>query len=506
MSNEIVLGFAIPSGEEVRIEPTHMVVTGVTNKSGKTTLLEGLASRAKGLRFLVFKSKSGEQVFGEDIVARKLKPFLQERSDWRYMKQLLESSEKQKLKFETWHILQAARDTKSIDGFYRNCLDLARDARREMDKQIFEVLGEYTKTLADELEHIEFTRTFPGLHQGINVMDLTGIEDDDIQSIIIRSTLEYALKKEKNLIIVIPELWKFSPQGRNNPVKEALQSLVRQGATKSVFIWADSQDMSGTDKIPLKQCYTWILGLQTEINEAEHTLEQINLRKKPEAHEVKSLGLGEFFLSTPKGSQKFYAWPRWMPREHAIEIAKGGEIRTKSMYDNAEAIIAKSLAAEQHLKFAQAAYGDQPDELGQIPMQTKKAREEVARQEFLNPPIALTNAEAPSTKIVNQALPSIEIHQYKPTVVLPVEMLGEPFSMDGKLAVILSQVEKPSQFSQAQIKAALEEHKWSDDGFVVSWDKFVRWEIIRKNPGNHGFRCDTNRIKIVEEKGAYKVE
>ncbi|MGH2639421.1 MAG: hypothetical protein ACRDF4_09105 [Rhabdochlamydiaceae bacterium] len=357
----ILSGFEIETGKEVSIESTHMVVTGVTNKSGKTTLLEGLASRGEGLRFLVFRTKPDEQVFKEGHF---VKPFLQEQSDWRYMKQLLESSEKMKLKFETWHIMQAAKNTSNLGGFYENCVVKSTSSKREMDKQIFEVLAEYTRTLLSELKDIVFTREFPELKNGINIMDLSEVQDEDIQSIIIRSTLDYVLHHLKGVITIIPELWKFSPQGRNNPVKESLEALVRQGAAKKNFVWVDSQDMSGTDKIPLKQCYTWILGLQTESNEAEHTLKQINLspKMKPKAHEITSLSLGQFFLSTPKGSTKFYAMPRWMDQQTAVRVAKG------------------KMDAES--AFAKFAPKDQAEELtNPVLMQEVKAQKSMAEDE-----------------------------------------------------------------------------------------------------------------------------
>jgi len=319
----ILAGYEIGTGEPVEIEVTHLVTTGITNKSGKTTLLEGLASRGpESQKFLAFRSKPDEQVFKEGHF---VKPFLSDQSDWQYMRQLLESSQKMRMKFETWHIIQAAKNTSTLGGFYQNCLDLSKSTKRGIDKQIFEVLAEYSRTIIEELKDVVFTRDFPDLKPGVNIMDLSEIQDEDVQSIIIRSTLTYVLHKLRGIITVIPELWKFSPQGRNNPVKEVLQALVRQGANKRDFVWVDSQDLAGTDKIPLKQCYTWILGLQTEVNEAEHTLNQVNLppKTKPKAHEITSLSLGQFFLSTPKGSVKFYALPRWLPEKEAIKVARG---------------------------------------------------------------------------------------------------------------------------------------------------------------------------------------
>ena len=83
--------------------------------------------------------------------------------------------------------------------------------------------------------------------------------------------------------------------------------------------------MANVDKAPLKQCYTWVLGLQTERNEVQHTLDQINVPKKakPTTDQVASnLVLGQFYLSL-KGCQAFYAAPIWLPADKAIQVAKG---------------------------------------------------------------------------------------------------------------------------------------------------------------------------------------
>jgi hypothetical protein len=500
--SDILLGFEIDTGSKVEIETTHMVVTGVTNKSGKTTLLEGLASRAEGQKFLVFRSKPDEQAFKEGHF---IKPFLSEQSDWRYMRQLLESSEKTKMKFETWHIVQAAKNTKSLGGFYENCVEKAKSSKREFDRQIFEVLAEYTKTLLDEMKDVVFTRDFPELKVGINIMDLSDVKDEDIQSIIIRSSLDYVLFHLKNIITIIPELWKFSPEKRNNPVKEALQSLVRQGATKKNFIWADSQDLAGTDKSPLKQCYTWILGLQTESNEAKHTLDQVNLppKTKPKPFDITSLSLGQFFLSTPKGSTKFYALPRWLNEDIGIKVAKGKmdaemAFTEYAPKDQAEELTnpvlmqevkAQKFRADEEARLRDKAEQEIKSLQKQLEeMETKQQQVEVLKTiEVVSPKLSTLLANVPNqlatlkpleettTKIIDTGLPSINIASEEIDVKINTTFRPENFTTDnaeGKIMYTLC-VEFQGKFvTYADLKTAIRAHmSWVMDDSTFSNSK-----------------------------------
>jgi hypothetical protein len=238
------------------------------------------------------------------------------------------------------------------------------------------------------------------------------------------------------VITVIPELWKFSPQGRNNPVKESLQALVRQGAAKKNFVWVDSQDMSGTDKIPLKQCYTWILGLQTEINEAEHTLDQINLppKTKPKPHEIASLSLGQFFLSTPKGSVKFYALPKWLKPEIAIRVATGKM--------DAEVAFVKYAPKDQTEEMTNPVLVQQIKEERNNTEEERRAR--VAAEEERDRLVKeLETLRKPAAKEPERPLPPILAHQ-RPgpakrveepllTVEVPKSTEGPPLSEDPKI-------------------------------------------------------------------------
>ncbi|MGH2639341.1 MAG: hypothetical protein ACRDF4_08695 [Rhabdochlamydiaceae bacterium] len=322
MADRVLLGYEVGSGDRIDIEVTHLVVTGITNQSGKTTLLEGIASRAGGYKFLVFKTKPHEQQFA---TAGRVKPFFRERTDWEYVAGILEASRNERMKFERFWIMRASKGAETLRQVDKNCQALMEEEREGgLAYSIYYQLHEYFKKILPELEEWNLADRFPELHNGINVMDL-GEMSDGVQMLIIESCLAHILKSEKRITTIIPELWKFSPEGKRSPVKDHIDRLIRQGAAGKNFVWFDSQDMAGVDKGPLKQCYTWILGLQVERNEIKHTLDQINLPKKakPASDQISSLKLGQFFLSTPKGVKHFYAAPVWLPADKATLVARG---------------------------------------------------------------------------------------------------------------------------------------------------------------------------------------
>ena len=54
MENKIKLGYEIETGKQVDVKPSHLIVTGVTQLSGKTTTLEALIKRS-GLKAIISK-------------------------------------------------------------------------------------------------------------------------------------------------------------------------------------------------------------------------------------------------------------------------------------------------------------------------------------------------------------------------------------------------------------------------------------------------------------------
>jgi hypothetical protein len=212
---------------------------------------------------------------------------------------------------------------------------LAEGKSSSISYNVYTTLQAYFEMILPQLQYANFSRTLD-IRDGINIMDLERYSEE-IQSLIIRSVLETVLQTFKDVIVVLPEAWKFLPQGRGNPCKFAAEAFIRQGATNGNFLWIDSQDMAGVDKTPLKQVSTWILGLQQERNEVEHTIDQIPLprKQKPKTEEIMTLKKGHFILATPNQTKQVYVQPSWIDSETAKQIAQGKiEVDTVSKPEN----------------------------------------------------------------------------------------------------------------------------------------------------------------------------
>jgi len=316
----IKLGYEIKTGKEVGIKPSHLIVTGITQLSGKTTTLEALIKRS-GLKAVIFKTKIGEKSFTEGT---EVAPFFRDRSDYEFVKSLIEAYAKEKLFLEKGTLMRLCKGSVSLIEIKKRVDDeLASGKLRGLKEEIHTRLQHYLENLIPQIQYANLSKVLD-IREGINIMNLERFSEE-AQSLIIQSVADEVLKTMKGVIIVIPEAWKFLPQKYNNPCKRIVESYIRQGATNQNFIWIDSQDMAGVDKIPLKQISTWILGYQSERNEVKHTLDQISLPKKlkPKEEEIMNLKKGHFFLSSYEGVYSVYVQPSWLSDEDAIKISKG---------------------------------------------------------------------------------------------------------------------------------------------------------------------------------------
>ena len=118
--------------------------------------------------------------------------------------------------------------------------------------------------------------------------------------------------------------------------------------------------------------------------------------------------------------------------------------------------------------------------------------------ESLPPP----KLEVPQETVrVNQALPNIEVHQYKPTLTVPVEMLNEPTSALGRVVVVLKNDAqgggRQDKWTPNRIKSHIKDHAWGDDGVDEAISQLVRWEVLRKQSNNY-LRFYPQRVEIVQ--------
>jgi len=323
MNSMIKLGYEVGTGKEINISPSHLLVTGVSQKAGKTTALESMAKQCK--KTIVFRTKIGEKSFLDGTV---IPPYFKEKSDWQYIEGLIEATMKEKVgKLDRAVIIKLSKLTggKSLLEFKKVVDNRLLEKISTFEEMLLTNLQAYLEIVIPKLQTINFSNTLE-LVSGLNIIDLERFSRDvEVQSLIIASVLEEVLNNHKDVIVIIPEAWKFIPQKRGNPCKMILEEFIRQGATNRNYIWIDSQDMAGVDKAPLKQISEWILGYQSEHNEVKHTLDQIPLPKqnKPKEDEIMQLGTGIFIFASRDLTTKVYMQPFWLDDERSIKIAKG---------------------------------------------------------------------------------------------------------------------------------------------------------------------------------------
>jgi hypothetical protein len=313
------LGFEVGTGAEVLIPLRHMVVTGQTQEAGKTTALEALIARS-GVQAVVFITKRGEGSFAD---ARVIPPYFREQADWKYVAAILEASRGEKLRFERSWIIRASKGAQSLADVQRNVRRFLADPKTKgINADVYLTLEAYLDDVVPEIGRVRWAQTVD-VAPGLSAMDLGGLKVE-MQHLVIRSTLEWVLEHAEETVVVVPEAWKFIPQGRGTPVKLAAEAYIRQAATLHNYLWLDSQDIAGVEKMILKSVPVWILGVQRESNEVKRTLDQIPAGiKKPKPEAVATLGLGEFYACHGQHITKVYAQPVWATEAKARAVALG---------------------------------------------------------------------------------------------------------------------------------------------------------------------------------------
>lgn len=316
--HNILLGFEVGSGAEVRIPLHHMIVTGTTQMSGKTTTLQALISRSERTA-IAFRTKRGEADFAD---AHQHAPYFRERADWQYVQSILEATMRERLKFERSWIIRATKNADTLREVRDNVINELRTARG-ISEGVYTNLKAYLDIVIPQIEKIRFADKV-WLQPGLNVMDLEGMTEE-VQALVIASTLESIHQNAKGVISIVPEAWKFVPQGRKAPVQVVIEKLAREGAVLGNYVWLDSQDITGVDKPTLKNFDIWLLGRQREVNEVKRAISQIPLPKKskPAPEDVAQLPLGHFIACFGDSVKITYVQPAWLPAELAIQVARG---------------------------------------------------------------------------------------------------------------------------------------------------------------------------------------
>lgn len=317
---DIPLGFEVGTGEPVSIPLDHLIITGRTRRSGKTTTLEAIAQRAE-LRALTFLTKRGEDTFSG---ARSVQPYFHDQGGWRFVSSVLEATLGEKLKRERAEIINACKGTKSLREVFDRIVAKKKTAKSGWVIDVLTSLEAYLEIVLPQIERTPFAKRLV-IGEGSNVIDLSGADySDELRALIIRSSLEWISKHESGVLTVIPEASTFIPQSRGNPVKQGCETLIRQGGVVNNWVAIDSQEITAVDKAIAKSCGVWILGVQRELNEVKRVIDQLPGRPKPTAEDVMQLGLGQFYVAhTGTATRKVYVQPVWMSESIAREVARG---------------------------------------------------------------------------------------------------------------------------------------------------------------------------------------
>lgn len=343
----IPLGFEIETGARVVVPANHMVVLGQTQLSGKTTTLEALVDRS-GLRAVAFITKPGEKSFR---LAHSIPAFFSESTleeYWKHVAAILEYRSESRLgPYERGMLIKLCQDYAKEGG--RSTVTRAGKSKRvhfsyewEAPETLEQLLAnietylpnakgreeimclqlrEYLAPAIAEIKKAKFADRLE-LAPGINVMDITELSDG-LKTLVIRSVIEHVHKRLRKTVVIVPEAWKFIPEGRTTPVKLALEGLIREGAAVENFVWMDSQDLRGVDKKLLRSVIVWLFGVQRQRNEIAMTLDSIPDYPKPTATQIMELGKGQFYVCYSTTLRRTYVQPAGMEEEHAKAIAVG---------------------------------------------------------------------------------------------------------------------------------------------------------------------------------------
>lgn len=319
MNGSILLGFEVGTGLPVHIPLHHLAIFGMTQLSGKTTTLEALITRS-GLKAIAFITKRGEGGFAR---CNTVTPYYKPRADWQFVEGLINVALNERVKYEPGMrgaIMKVCKEGKSLREVQDAARKLAKDARGEFMKSVFERLTAYLDIVVPELEKWTFSQRLL-LQEGANVMDLSDMRMET-QHLVIASAIEYIFQNLDHVVVIVPEAWETLPQSRITPVKWVAQQFIRKGAAIGNYMFLDSQDIGGIDKTPLRQCDNWLMGRMKEAHEIERILKQL-LGMKVKAEDIQTLPIGHFYAVVGNEVKRVYILPSGVPEEVARQVAMG---------------------------------------------------------------------------------------------------------------------------------------------------------------------------------------
>lgn len=333
------------------LDKHHVMVIGLTNIAGKSTLIHGFASRMQGKKIIAFKTKRNEDAFGGE---RLIKPYLRKRDHWdfEYIMSVLAAMGKE----DGWVKDPVIDVSRQAPKTFQEVLALARKFEAEekngMKQSQYKRLVQYLEMVEEHLKNIEFSDTLD-LQEGINVIDISGLKPE-VRGMVIRSIGEEIDAGLSGTRLIIPEAWEIIPKS-NAPAKPIIEKLVREGISSDNIVIVDAQDIISIDSQIRKQLHIKILGIQSDANELENVLAELRLPKDrmPTREMLDNLQIGQFIVMQINRTSVVYAMPKWMDAETAMECAKN-PAKAMAIKEEREKLKAEGKLVEQSAPTAQS--------------------------------------------------------------------------------------------------------------------------------------------------------
>ncbi|HTT74248.1 MAG TPA: hypothetical protein VMG99_08950 [Thermoplasmata archaeon] len=315
----IHLGKALNEGHayDVLVPLGHLGVFGQTRRAGKTTTLRTLIhelAATSGADALVFRTGRNEIPFPG---ARHLVPFFRERLDWHNVETMLWTFLGERPKQYRPLLMQSTRGAHALEDVHAKIVALGkkspsawvRDRTLELDQYFQEILpwvrGHKLETTLEEPD-------------GVGVVDLEGWPLT-VQQLVIAATLDRLMEahpkgRARPLLVVLPEARRFIPSDSLTPVTRAADFFSSQGAKLNLFLWVDSQALTGVNQQILRNFALLLQGVQSSDLEISRICKALD-GVKPAM--VRKLKVGDFILSTDEGVRTLHI-PLVEPKKEEI--------------------------------------------------------------------------------------------------------------------------------------------------------------------------------------------
>lgn len=330
---KIHLGYEVGTAQEVSANLTHTIVAAQTRYGKSTTIRTMMESVPDGYRILCLDVKDPRDFEG---AGAEIPIFIENKTDPLMLKRLLEQESKIWLRQEFPELIDVCRNAQTYDEVYNEVKSELKKKNHPVKQNRLKVIGHLLERLINDMKEVDISR-YLHLPARVNVMDLHDVPHS-IKQLAVHSSVKEVMDNQTNTIIVLDELPDFAPQGKPTPSKEVLAEAVRKGGAKEIWLWLSGQTMTGVEKEVLKQCDTWILGHQKELNEAKRTVDQIPFKTGLNVKDVMVLQRGHFIVVKEDRAIFTYVQPPFVDDDTAKDVALGkmdvGNIVTASPWED----------------------------------------------------------------------------------------------------------------------------------------------------------------------------